>query len=98
FLWMVSTGLKAPGSVLTVTPHIIPTDPTLASFRRVMDVVPLGRMFFNSVFVTTITVAAQLVTGSLAAYAFARMRWRGRDTVFPAYLAALMIPAAGTAH
>jgi multiple sugar transport system permease protein len=93
FLWMVSTGLKAPGSVLTIPPQLYPKQPTLASFRRVMDVVPLGRMFINSVFVTTVAVSAQLVTGSLAAYAFARMRWRGRDTVFMVYLATLMIPS-----
>jgi multiple sugar transport system permease protein len=93
FLWMVSTGLKAPGSVLTIPPQLYPSEPTLTSFRRVMDVVPLGRMLLNSAFVTTVTVTAQLVTGSLAAYAFARMRWRGRDAVFMVYLATLMIPS-----
>jgi multiple sugar transport system permease protein len=93
FLWMVSTGLKAPGSVLTIPPQLYPPEPTLDSFRRVMDVVPLGRMFLNSVFVTTVTVAAQLLTGSMAAYAFARMRWRWRDAVFMVYLATLMIPS-----
>jgi multiple sugar transport system permease protein len=92
FLWMVSTSLKAPGSVLTIPPQIIPRDLTLESFRKVMDVTPLGRMFLNSVFVTTVTVVAQLVTGSMAAYAFARMQWRGRDAVFMIYLATIMIP------
>jgi multiple sugar transport system permease protein len=93
FLWMLSTALKAPGSVLTTTPQIIPRDPTLESFRVVFDVVPLGRMFLNSVLVTTATVLAQILTSSLAAYAFARMRWRGRDVLFTVYLATLMIPS-----
>ena len=93
FLWMVSTGLKAPGSVLTIPPELFPKEPTLASFRKVMDVVPLGRMFINSLVVTVVVVTAQIVTGSLAAYAFARMRWRGRDAVFMTYLATLMIPS-----
>jgi multiple sugar transport system permease protein len=93
FLWMLSTALKAPGSVLTTTPQIIPRDPTLESFRVVFDVVPLGRMFLNSVFVTTATVLAQILTSSLAAYAFARMRWRARDLLFTVYLATLMIPS-----
>ena len=93
FLWMVSTSLKAPGSVLTIPPEIIPKQPTLASYRRVMDVVPLGRMFLNSLIVTLVTVTGQIITGSLAAYAFARMRWRGRDAVFLLYLATLMIPS-----
>jgi multiple sugar transport system permease protein len=93
FLWMISTSLKAPGSVLTIPPHVIPAHPTTASFRRVTEVVPLGRMFVNSLFVTTVCVLAQLITGSLAAYAFARMRWSGRDKVFMLYLATLMVPS-----
>jgi ABC-type glycerol-3-phosphate transport system permease component len=93
FLWMLSTALKAPGGVLTITPDLIPDNPTLASFRKVMDVVPLGRMFVNSVFVTTTCVIAQIATSSLAAYAFSRMRWRGRDAVFTLYLTTLMIPS-----
>jgi multiple sugar transport system permease protein len=93
FLWMLVTALKAPASVLTIPPQIIPRDPTLASFRRVLEVVPLGRMFVNSVAVTTVCVTAQIATGSLAAYAFARMRWRGREALFTVYLATLMIPS-----
>lgn len=93
FLWMIATSLKAPGSVLTIPPEVIPRNPTLESYRRVTEVVPLGRMFLNSVIVTTACVASQLITGSLAAYSFARMRWRGRDAVFLLYLATLMIPS-----
>jgi multiple sugar transport system permease protein len=93
FLWMLSTALKAPGSVLTRTPQLIPAEPTLASFREVFDVIPLDRMLFNSVLVTTLIVASQILTGSLAAYAFARMRWPGRDALFMVYLATLMIPS-----
>jgi multiple sugar transport system permease protein len=93
FLWMLATALKAPDSVLTRTPQIIPRAPTLASFRQVFDVVPMDRMLLNSVLVTTIIVAFQLLTSSLAAYAFARMRWRGRDGLFMVYLATLMIPS-----
>lgn len=93
FLWMLSTALKAPGSVLTRTPQLIPHHPTLASFRRAFDVIPLERMFVNSVIVTTVCVVAQLVTSSFAAYAFSRMKWRGRDAVFMIYLITLMIPS-----
>lgn len=93
FLWMLSTALKPPGSVLTITPDLIPNHPTFASFQRVMDVVPLGRMFLNSVIVTSVCVTAQIATSALAAYAFSRMRWRGRDALFTVYLATLMIPS-----
>jgi len=93
FLWMVATSLKAPGSVLTVPPELIPSPPTLESYRRVAAAVPLARMFGNSVVVTAATVAAQIATSALAGYAFARMRWRGRDALFTIYLATLMIPS-----
>lgn len=92
FLWMLSTSLKSPGSVLTVPPEIIPSTPTLESYRRVADAVPLVRMFGNSLMVSAISVIAQLATSALAAYAFSRMQWRGREAVFGLYLATLMIP------
>lgn len=93
FLWMVVTSLKPPGAVLTIPPEIIPRNLTLESYRRVAEAVPLLRMFGNSLLVTIASVAGQLATSALAAYAFARMRWRGRDAVFLLYLATLMIPS-----
>lgn len=93
FLWMISTALKPPGSVLTRTPQIIPSHLTIESFRLAFSVIPLERMFLNSVLVTAACVLAQLATSSLAAYAFSRMKWRGRDAVFMLYVATLMIPS-----
>jgi len=93
FLWMLSTALKEPGSVLTRTPQLIPHHPTLDSFRRAFSVIHLERMFFNSVLVTAICVIAQLITSAFAAYAFSRMKWRGRDALFAIYLITLMIPS-----
>ncbi len=92
FLWMVSTSLKAPGSVLTIPPQIVPESPTLDSYRRVAESIPIVRMVANSLFVTVATVLLQLATCAMAAYAFARMRWRGRDVLFLIYLATLMVP------
>lgn len=93
FLWMLATSLKPAGSVLTVPPELIPRSPTLDNYRRVADAVQLVRMFGNSVLATTLSVAGQVVTSALAAYAFARMRWRGRDALFLLYLATLMVPS-----
>lgn len=92
FLWMISTSLKAPGSVLTLPPEIIPTSPTLESYRQVADAIPIVRMVGNSLIVTGATVVLQLTTCALAAYAFARMRWKGRDALFILYLTTLMVP------
>ena len=93
FLWMISTSLKPPGSVLTMPPELFPRAPTLESYRRVAETVPILRMLGNSLFVTAATVALQLTTCALSAYAFSRMRWRGRDALFIVYLATLMVPA-----
>jgi multiple sugar transport system permease protein len=93
FLWMISTSLKPPGSVLTMPPELFPRAPTLESYRRVAETVPILRMLGNSLFVTAATVALQLTTCALSAYAFSRMRWRGRDALFIIYLATLMVPA-----
>ncbi len=92
FVWMLTTSLKAPGSVLTIPPQILPRQLTLESYARVAETVPLLRMLGNSTLVTVVSVAGQLVTSALAAYAFARMRWRGRDQIFLLYLATLMVP------
>ncbi len=92
FWWMVVTSLKAPGSALTVPPELFPRQPTLESYTRVFETVPIGQMFLNSLIVTVLGVSGQLATSAMAAYAFARMNWRGRDAVFLLYVATLMVP------
>jgi len=92
FLWMLTTSLKPPGAVLTIPPQILPRQLTLESYTRVSEAVPLVRMLGNSFVVTLACVAGQLATSALSAYAFARMHWRGRDTLFLLYLATLMVP------
>lgn len=92
FWWMVVTSLKAPGSALSVPPELFPRQPTLESYTRVFETVPIGQMFLNSLIVTVLGVGGQLATSAMAAYAFARMNWRGRDAVFLLYVATLMVP------
>ena len=93
FLWMLSTSLKADQYVLSMPPELIPRPLTLSSYQQLFDLFPMGRMFFNSLLVAVVTTLGQILTGSMAAYAFARMRFRGRDLVFLLYLATLMIPS-----
>jgi multiple sugar transport system permease protein len=92
FIWMVSTSLKANEFVLTMPPQFIPRPATLDSYRRLFELFPMGRMFANSLIVATAVTIGQLVTCSMAAYAFSRMRFRGRDALFLLYLATLMVP------
>jgi len=92
FLWMLSTSLKADQYVLTMPPQFIPRPLTLDSYVRLAELFPIRRMFFNSLLVATLTTLGQLVTCSMAAYAFARMRFKGSNALFLVYLATLMVP------
>lgn len=92
FLWMLSTSLKANRYVLTLPPQFFPRPLTLESYTKLADLFPIGRILFNSVFVAILTMLGQLVTSAMAAYAFARMQFRGRDILFLVYLGTLMIP------
>lgn len=92
FAWMVSTSLKSGEYVLTMPPQWIPNPVTLDSYRRIFELYPIGRMLFNSLLVAGLTTVGQLVTCSMAAYAFARLKFRGHNLVFLLYLATLMVP------
>jgi len=92
FAWMISTSLKSGEYVLSMPPQFIPNPVTLDSYKRIFELYPIGRMLFNSLFVAVMTTLGQLVTCSMAAYAFARMKFRGHNLVFMLYLATLMVP------
>lgn len=92
FAWMISTSLKSGEYVLSMPPQFIPNPATLDSYTRIFELYPIGRMLFNSLFVAVMTTLGQLVTCSMAAYAFARMKFRGHNLVFMLYLATLMVP------
>ena len=66
---------------------------TARSYAELAELFPIGRMFFNSLFVAVLTTLGQLLTCSMAAYAFARIRFRGSGVLFLLYLATLMIPS-----
>lgn len=93
FIWMLSTSLKSAGEVFSYPPTFIPTDPQWSNYTRIFEVLPFARFFLNSLFIALAVTALQLVTCSMAAYAFARLRFRGREALFLGYLGTLMIPA-----
>jgi multiple sugar transport system permease protein len=92
FAWMLSTSLKPNDRLLAIPPELWPTGANLASYQRVWAAFPLPQFFANSLIVAVGVTLGQLVTCSMAAYAFARLRWRGRELVFLLYLATLMVP------
>jgi multiple sugar transport system permease protein len=92
FAWMLSTSLKEQAAALLVPPHWIPDPVVWNNYPDVLQNLRFGRYFTNTAIVTAGRVVGQLVTCSMAAFAFARLRFRGRDTLFALYLAALMVP------
>jgi multiple sugar transport system permease protein len=93
FVWMVATSLKSAGAVFEYPPNFIQNPPQWHNYQRVFEVLPFARFFLNSLFVASAVTLLQLVTCSMAAYAFARLQFRGRDALFLGYLGTLMIPA-----
>ena len=89
-LWAVSGSLKTTGEV--TMPTLFPAHPQWSNYGDVFAVMPFWRMFFNSVLYAGCVSIGQVFFCSLAGYAFARLRFRGRDTLFVLYLGTLMVP------
>ncbi len=90
FAWMVSTSLKTEEYILRT--DFIPNPASFDSYIRLFEIMPMGRMIFNSFFITVTATGGQILIAAMAGYAFARMKWRGRNLVFALYLATMMIP------
>lgn len=93
FLWMISTSLMSDVEVYQFPPRLWPAHPRWENYGNALSMLPFGRFFLNSIIVTVVSVIGQLVTCSMAAYAFSRLRFRGRDTLFTAFLATMMVPS-----
>lgn len=91
-LWMISTSLRSPLEAFTLPPAIIPTTFDLANYREVFNKVDFFAFIKNSLIVSVSATALQLLASSMAAFAFSRLRFPGRNVVFMMFLAALMIP------
>ncbi len=91
-LWMLSTSLKEPGDIFIYPPAWIPDPVVWQNYVETVTVMPFGRFYFNSTFQAAAVTVLQLLTSSLAAFAFARLRFRGRDLLFLLYLGTMMIP------
>lgn len=92
FVWMISTSLKDISEVFTFPPTLFGETFQFQNYLAISDRFPFAQFFLNSLKVTTIVVIAQLITGSMAGFAFARLEFKGRDLLFLLYLATLMVP------
>lgn len=92
FLWMVSASLKRNNDVFTIPIQWIPQDFQWDNFTEIWTRVPLATYLGNTVFLSLVITFLQVLTGSFAAYGFAKVRFRGRDTLFVLYIATIAVP------
>jgi multiple sugar transport system permease protein len=92
FLWMLRTSFMPLQDAMQFPPMWGPQQLTLRNYARALEVLPFGRFIFNSVVVAVAVTLGHMVTASMAAYAFARLRFPGRDALFLGYLGTMMVP------
>lgn len=92
FYWMIATAFKETYAVYEYPPKIFPDPLVFSNFRKVWELVPFGRAFVNSIKIVLTVVVIQLLTASMAAFAFAKLQFKFRELIFLLVLATMMIP------
>ena len=93
FLWMVLTSFKDLSQAFLIPPKLIPDPWIWQNYPRSLQALPFGRAYFNSFYISLIVISATLLTASMAAYAFAKIRFPGSEYLFLAFLATMMVPS-----
>lgn len=94
FYWMVLTSIKSYGAYNGEhIPAFFTLSPTLENYKAAFTEVPLAGYLLNTLFFTVVTTALMVVVTTLAAFAFARLEFAGKNVVFTAFLSLMMIPA-----
>lgn len=88
----VSFSFMSPSELASIPPHLVPHEPVTYTYQKVLQSIPLFRFLGNSMIVCTIVIVGQILTCSLAAYAFSFFHFKGQRILFLAVLATMMIP------
>lgn len=91
-LWMLSTAFKEQTEIFTPGIHLIPSQPTLQNFPEAFRVFPVAWWFFNSAAIAAATTLGKVLVSVPSAYAFARMRFRGRSLCFALVIGTMIVP------
>jgi multiple sugar transport system permease protein len=91
-LWMISASFMATGEANSYPPHFLPHSPTVAHYRTLFARLSLGRYLANSAFIAVTVTLLSLVVNSLAGYALAKLRFKGRERLFRRLALGLVIP------
>lgn len=93
FLWMISTALKGPNEVFSLSLSVIPRTWNFNNFSQVFEILPFTRFYLNTIIVTLGRTIGQVLICALAGYSFARLRFPGKNFLFLSVLAIMMIPS-----
>ena len=92
FAWMISTSLKARGALMSIPIEWIPKEPTVAAYEKVLTKFPFLKTVANSLFISVTYTVITLISASMAAFAFAKVRFPKADLLLKVFLATMMIP------
>lgn len=92
-VWMVSASFMQSGQATTLPPRLLPHPVTLDQYRLLFARLAMSRYFLNSLLISTLVTVLSLLVNGMAGYAFAKLRFRGRERLFGAMLGLLVIPA-----
>lgn len=92
FFWMISTSLKTKGALLSIPVEWIPKEPSLYAYKKLFGLQDFSRAVLNSFYLAASTSAVQVLSAAMAAFAFSKISFKGRETLFKAYLGTMMIP------
>lgn len=92
FIWMVLTSFMSTSQIFSYPPQIIPKPFLWQNYLHVAEKIPLFSYFINSLIISITTVIGQVITCSMAAYAFARLKFKYKETLFLIFLGTMMIP------
>ena len=92
FFWMVLTSFKTTGEAMQIPPTIFPKKFITVAYSQIVSSLPFARIYLNTILSTVITVLAQLVFCAMAGYAFARIKFPFKNTIFILLLSVLMVP------
>jgi ABC-type glycerol-3-phosphate transport system permease component len=92
FVWMISSSFKSNYQIFEVPPRLIPNPPQWDNYRNALTTLPFGRYMVNTAIISAVTIVGHLLSCTLIAYAFARLRAPGKDALFVVMLATMMLP------
>lgn len=92
FVWMVLTAFKPPEEIFLYPPTLLPTRLRFQNFPEAWNIIPFGRYYLNTIFITLTVTGTSLLLNSLAGFAFARYRFPGRNLLFAYILSTMMMP------